>query len=229
MADNHTFFHQTVFVNHRFACLTHHFCKRRFCRFGVILCPRICFCERGIHIFKIGQINIDQPVKRLQGFHALISAAVIDNRHGKPLLFCQKKCLPDLQRVVARRHEVDVVCILRLQLQKNVRKPVNRDHFSALHLRDMMVLAVDAPQIASGKENRPRPRRPGNTRFFPEMQRRPRRCNPGGRLTIPRLPMLPVRPAVPRTDPAAAHLLFQIQHMTLPFPVFFPRKHTMFH
>ena len=45
----------------------------------------------------------------------------------------------------------------------------------------------------------------------------PRRRNPEGRLTISRLSMLPVRSALPRTDPAPAHLLFQILHRISPF------------
>ena len=160
---------------------------------------------------------VREAVQGLQGFHALIPAAVIHNRHGKSLFLCLKKCLPDLQHVVAWCHKIDIVCILCLQLQKNVRKPPDRNHFSALHLRNMMVLTVNTPQITSGKENRPRPRRPGNTRLLPEMQCSPRRRNPGGRLTISRLSMLPVRSALPRTNPAPAHLLFQIQHNISPF------------
>ena len=35
--------------------------------------------------------------------------------------------------------------------------------------------------------------------------------------TTSRLSMLPVRSALPRTDPAPAHLLFQIQHRVSPF------------
>ena len=217
MAHNHTFFHQTILIEYSLSCLTHHFRQRPFCCFRVIFCPRVRFCKGGNHIFKIRQVNIDQPIKGLQGFHALIPAAVIDNRYGKSLLFRQKKCLPDLQHVVAWCHKIDIVCILCLQLQKNVRKPPDRNHFSALHLRNMMVLTVNTPQITSGKENRPRPRRPGNTRLLPEMQCSPRRRNPGGCLTISRLSMLPVRSALPRTNPAPAHLLFQIQHNISPF------------
>ena len=217
MAHNHTFFHQTILIEYSPARLAHHFRQRPFCCFRVIFCPRVRFCKGGNHIFKIRQVNIDQPIQSLQGFHALIPTAVIDNRYGKSLLFRQKKCFPDLQHVVARRHEIDVIRILRLQLQKNIRKPPDRNHFSALHLRNMMVLTVDTPQIAPGKENRPRPRRPGNTRLLPEMQCSPRRRNPEGRLTISRLSMLPVRSALPRTDPAPAHLLFQILHRISPF------------
>ena len=155
MAHNHTFFHQTILIEYSLARLAHHFRQCPFCCFRVIFCPRVHFCKGGVHILKIRQINIDQPIKGLQGFHALIPAAVIDNRYGKSLLFRQKKCFPDLQHVVARRHEINVIRILRLQLQKNIRKPPDRNHFSALHLRNMMVLTVDTPQIAPGKENRP--------------------------------------------------------------------------
>ena len=155
MAHNHTFFHQTILIEYSLSCLTHHFRQRPFCCFRVIFCPRVHFCKGGVHILKICQINIDQPIQGLQGFHALIPAAVIDNRYGKSLLFRQKKCFPDLQHVVAWCHKIDIIRILRLQLQKNIRKPPDRNHFSALHLRNMMVLTVDTPQIAPGKENRP--------------------------------------------------------------------------
>ena len=55
---------------------------------------------------------------------------------------------------MGRSDETDVVCILGLQLQKNFRKPLLCNQFTAVSCGNIMILAINAMKVAARKENR---------------------------------------------------------------------------
>ena len=66
-------------------------------------------------------------------------------------------------------------------------------------LADLVILAKDTAQVASGKENRSRTSVAGNGRFFPKMQTGMRHLNPGIDPANPESACQPVYLAVART------------------------------
>ena len=70
-----------------------------------------------------------------------------------------------------RRHQVDVVGTLVLQLQHNLDQTLGRNLKTEIARRDLVVLAVDAFERATAKENRARAGLARDGRLLPHMKR----------------------------------------------------------
>ena len=153
------------------ARLAHHFVNRRMRRVGVI--PRAgehCRHVR-VDVFVIRQIDIHRALQHAQRLHAFIAAAVVDDRDVRPV---QRQRVEHGGNEVRRRHEVDVVRALRLQLAEDLRKPLRRDDLPLAPLADAFILAEHAPQPAAGKEHRAAAARAADAGLLPPVQRRAR-------------------------------------------------------
>ena len=123
-----------------------------------------------LQIFKIRKINIDQPLQIPQHLDFFISTAVVHHRDRKPLLFRKDQCFPHLRQKMSRRHQIDIVCLLCLQIQKKFCKVLHCDHLTALPFGNRPVLAERTSQGTAGKKHRPGAFFSWNTRFFPHMK-----------------------------------------------------------
>ena len=140
MPHDHTLFHHSTIIKFRRSCLPDHFCQCFSGNFRTILCMRIFTGKIRLHVFKIRKINIHKSVKKLKHFCFLISAAVIYYRNRKSLLLCQDQCLSHLHKEMSCRHKINIIRLLPLQIQKNFRQTLCRDHFAALPSGDHPVL-----------------------------------------------------------------------------------------
>ena len=109
--------------------------------------------DPGRDIFEIGQPDVHKAFKRLNGFHALIGAGIVDDRDRKTLSFCFFYGRNDDVEVVGSRDQVDVLGVLLLQLQEDLGEPGRLDLGPVHGLRDRVILAVYAAHIAAGEEN----------------------------------------------------------------------------
>ena len=110
---------------------------------------------------------------------------------------------PHVRGKVHRRHEVNVVRALVLQLEHHLGKALGCDLEPETLLRYLVVLAEHAPQRASREEDRPGARLPRYGRLLPEVERAP--CDPQRcrRTAETGAPGRPARMAPPRTQLAA--------------------------
>jgi hypothetical protein len=86
-----------------------------------------------------------------------------------------------------------------LQTQKRIRQFFHRKYLPDQIIRNIMILAKNTFQIASGKKYRPRAVFSGNTGFFPLMQGSPCHTYLFGFSTISGSAGIPVHIARPRT------------------------------
>ena len=93
-------------------------------------------------------------------------------------MFCRLQCGYDLGDKMGRRDEIDVVRTLFLQFQKDAGQAGQGNFPASPALRDFVVLAVYAAQIAAAEKNSAGTVRAGQTWLFPEMEGRSRGCKP---------------------------------------------------
>lgn len=118
-------------------------------------------------------LEIRQPALYLlsqkgHGMHALIAAAVINDRHRQRLA----KTLEDRMGVMRRRHKIDIVRSFSNELEVDLPQPLDGDLDALSSFGDLIVLTVHAGQIAPGEKDRPRPARPCDARLLPVMKSR---------------------------------------------------------
>ena len=104
----------------------------------------------------VGQKDIDLVSELPDHLRPLVAAAVIDYRQREAALPCEAERRAYSGQIVGRGHEIEVVHPLPLQTQKGARQLLLRERRPAPS-GDRPVLAVAAPEIAMGKEDRPRP------------------------------------------------------------------------
>lgn len=103
------------------------------------------------------------------------------------------------------RHEVDVVTTFRLQLQHHLRKSLVRYFILELllvRLRNLIVLTINAAQVAVAKEDVSCPVSPDERRFFTKVCGVRRNDRESARVARSDLVLNPIVEAVARTDRA---------------------------
>ena len=125
-----------------------------------------------IGIFKVGKPHVDQIAERRHGTRALITARVVDDWDGQPARPCRGNRSRQQVRVVCRRHQVNIVRTLVLQLQHNLDQALGRNLKPKIARRDLVVLTIDAFERAAAKEDRARTGLARDRRLLPHMKRR---------------------------------------------------------
>ena len=128
--------------------------------------------KRRIGIFKVGKPHVDQVTQGSHGTRALISTRVVDDWDVQPARPCRGNRGRQQVRVVCRRHQINIVRTLALQLQHNLDQALSRDLKTEIARRDLVVLTVDAFERTAAKENRARAGLARNGRLLPHMERR---------------------------------------------------------
>ena len=138
-----------------------------------------------------------------QSFCVLVSPAVIHDRDGESLFFCQDDGFCDHRSEMSWGDKVDVVGFLILQFQKDLCQTFGGDVRTVVPVGNLCVLTVDTPQITSRKKNRACSFFAGQARFFPHVQRSPGSGQIGSLMTVADLSVPAVYAAVSGTQGTA--------------------------
>ena len=84
-----------------------------------------------------------------------VAARIVHHRKKKSPLFRPYERLRDLRHKMSRRHKIDIVRPLRLQLQKYLSQPFHRDIFSCRPVGYLFILTEHAVQGAAREKYRP--------------------------------------------------------------------------
>ena len=112
-------------------------------------------------VFEIRHVDIHDAVHQLDALERIVPARVVDDWNIQAMLHGDGDCFQHLRDDMFRSHEVDIVTAAPLQAQHHRGYVFGRRAGLCLlgrdRLADVVVLTEDAPQIAVGEENRPRP------------------------------------------------------------------------
>ena len=186
--------------------LSVHLPQRSLRHLWIISRTRIIPGMRFIKIFKIRQIDINQPIEHVQRLHRHIAARIIDKRQCKSTFFCAADRLHNLWNIMIRCHQVDIIGSFLLQFKKDIHQPVSRDCLADGSMRNRLILAINTPQLTAGKKYRSTPCCTTDTRFLPEMKCCTRQPDHIGLPTDTTRSPGAVDATCPRAEPAATHL-----------------------
>ena len=119
-----------------------------------------------VAVLDIRKIYLKFALEAFQIFDGFITVSIADHRDGEGGV----QGFQDRIGKMHRRHEIDVVCAFRNEFTVNFPQPFHRDFLPLAFTADFVVLAVDAAQIASGKEDGSGTFGSADAGFFPEMQ-----------------------------------------------------------
>ena len=159
MAHNHAALHEPVLVHQLSPAaldLARHLSQARHGHTWVVLYMRERLRKRRVGIFKVGEPHINQVTQGSHGTRTLITARVVDDRDVQPARPCRGNRGRQQVRVVRRRHQINIVRTLALQLQHNLDQALGRNLKTEIARRDLVVLTVDAFERTAAKENRAR-------------------------------------------------------------------------
>ena len=132
--------------------------------------PRVPQGDFGGKILEVGQKDIDEFRRALDGLLGLVGVRVPDDGHSRTI---EGKRLFDFVQVMRGRDEVDVVRALRLKVLKDLREFGGSNCLSDLVAADLIILAKDAAERAPAEKDGARPVRAGDRGLLEEMEVRP--------------------------------------------------------
>lgn len=209
MAHDHAAKEHSVGIEAGRAHLAEHFGKRGERNLEIVPRARIGRGKRRIRILEIGQIDVHQPVKQAERFHAFVAAAIVDD--GDPELGSDRaQNVNQLKRIGRGRDQIDVVGALVAQTEHELGEAIRADGLSQRVVAHFAVLTKHAPQIASRKKDRPRPVFAADRGLLPLVERGARHRELPRHAAIAKLPRRAVHAA-----PARALHTF-VFHLKLP-------------
>src|SRR5262249_62423840 len=75
-------------------------------------------------VLEIGEVDVYDAVQKTKNVYGIVAVGVVDDRQLKAVLRCDEKRLRELRHKMRRRHPVYVVTAHPLQLEKNLRQPL---------------------------------------------------------------------------------------------------------
>lgn len=162
--------HGQAAPNNQIPDLPVHFADRRLIDLRVIRRSRILSGRLGIGVFHVGHVDIDKPFKNRKRFGQIVSAAVIDNRKGQSVGFGLDNRGGNRRNLVRGRDQINIDAPSCLQAQKNLPQGLNGDFLALMQLADVIILAINTPQIAAGKEDRAGAAASDQNAFLAEMR-----------------------------------------------------------
>lgn len=152
--------------------LARHLGQTRHGHARVVLNMRKRLRKPGIGIFKVRKPHVDQVAQRCHGTRALVTTRVVDNWDDQSALpSCGNRGRQQVS-IMRRRHQIDVIGTLVLQLQHNLDQALGRNLKPKIARRDLVVLAIDTFERAAAKEDRARTGLARDRRLLPHMKRR---------------------------------------------------------
>ena len=175
VAHDDTALHEPVVVHQLSPAALNLACHLRQARHGnarVVLNMRERLRKPRIGILKVSEPHINQAAQRGHGTRPLIATRVVDDRNGQPALPCRGNRSRQQMRIMRRRHQIDVIGALVLQLKHNLDQALGRNLKTEIARRDLVVLAVNALERTAAKEDRSRAGLARDGRLLPHMERR---------------------------------------------------------
>src|SRR5208282_2786003 len=111
---------------------------------------------RVIAVFHVGHVNVDDAIEQRERFEAVVSAGVVNKRKPQPTLCRNGYGRENLRHYMARGDQIDVMAAEGLQSQHHLSEFLIARLLALALPGNLPVLAVDAAQVASRKENRAR-------------------------------------------------------------------------
>ena len=127
MSNDHTALHHPAAVKFRHSHLSNHLLQCQLRHLRIIFRMRILPCKFWIHILKIRQINIHQAIEHVKHLCFLIATAVIYDRDMQSPCLCSFQRFRHLWQKLSCRHQINIICLLFLQIQKNIHKVFDRN------------------------------------------------------------------------------------------------------
>ena len=137
-----------------------HLAQRRHGHLGVVGGMAVGRRQRRIHVFEVGQVDVDQPLEGPQCLDALVAAAVVDNRGGGGVGGGQSGSdgihqFGDVVGIVCRCHKPQHPATFRQEAAYLFGEMIHGllFPFPSFRFADLPVLAVDTLQVAVGEED----------------------------------------------------------------------------
>ena len=127
---DHAALHEPVLVHQLSPAaidLASHLGQTRHGHARVVLNMRKRLRKPGIGIFKVRKPHVDQVAQRRHGARALITTRVVDDGDDQPARPCRGNRGRQQVSIMRRRHQVDVIGTLLLQLQHNLDQALGRN------------------------------------------------------------------------------------------------------
>ena len=100
------------------------------------------FRQRGIGIFHVRQIDVDESFQLAQRLHALIAAAVVDDRDGQ----LRRQGRENGRQEMRWRDEFDVLCAVVDQPFERLAQRGRGEQLSKILMRNLIVLTIEAAE-----------------------------------------------------------------------------------
>src|SRR5208283_1897219 len=117
---------------------------------------RIFVRGRVIAVFHVRHVDVDDAIEQSERFEAVVSASVVYKRKPQPTLRRNGYGCENLRHYMARGDQIDVMAAEGLQSQHHLSEFLIARLLALALPGNLPVLAVDAAQVASRKENRAR-------------------------------------------------------------------------
>lgn len=106
--------------------------------------------------FEVGQIDIDQTVEQLERLHGIKRRCIVDYRQAQSQVLGVQYGQHNLRHHMLRRDQVDIVYLAHiLQLHVPLGQLLRCRVEAVALVRDVVVLAEDAVEVAAGEEDGP--------------------------------------------------------------------------
>ncbi len=151
------------------ADLAVHFSQRVARPLWVVVDPREPAAGVRLGILEVGHVDIDDSVEQTQDLDRIVGVGVVDDRNREPARCGDRQRPNQLRHLVRWRDPVDVVAATVLKIDEDRRQLLVRDRSTDKRprsLRDVVVLAEGAAQVAVGEEDGARAAAAGNHRFL---------------------------------------------------------------
>lgn len=156
VADDDTPLKQAAFcIENGSPCLAEHLRKSGGGLFKIVSCMGISGgCVRG-KVFKVGEINVHQPLQEAEGGSLLVAGGVVYHGNGQALLPGCLQGKAELGDKVGGGYEIDVDGALGLKLKKYLREPFYGYLPACVSQGDIVVLTVNALEVTAREKNSP--------------------------------------------------------------------------
>ncbi|OPZ45388.1 MAG: hypothetical protein BWY94_01373 [Actinobacteria bacterium ADurb.BinA094] len=123
---------------------------------GVVARRQIQLGEVGVEQLDVGHEDVDDAVEQGERPDRVVCAAVVHDGQSQAPCGGNGQRGEDLRDHVRRRHEVEVVAAHPLQVEEDRGQPIGPDLAPGRPVRDVLVLAEAAAQVAAAEEDRAR-------------------------------------------------------------------------
>lgn len=119
--------------------------------------------------FHVGHVDVDHSVEEPEGFEVVVAAGVVDNGERQSAATGFDDGLGNRRGKVRGGNEIDIDATEALEVEHDLDELIDGEVAAATTVADIGVLAEDATEVTSGKEDRARTAGADQDRFFSEV------------------------------------------------------------